>query len=720
MNFRTALLLASAAAGLPSIAMAQDDTAGVVRGPVPEWAPPLELLPVPEDATGLAYYRNQDSLIRLDDKGQSTFVTQRIKLLHPQALQIGNIELHWNPASGTPVVHALNVYRDGQVVDVLDSSSFEILRREESLDEAMLTGLLTAVLRVPDLRVGDELEFAYTLPSADPTLGSQSFGLLAMAHQPSPGRFRIGIRWADGQEPRIQLSKDLESSAVRGPDSLTVLFDEPEPIAPPRDAPQRYNWLRVIEYTDFASWKELSTRFATLFADAATLGSDSLVKAEAARIASAHATDAARAAAALKLVQQQVRYIYVGLNGGNFSPATADETWQRRYGDCKGKTVLLLALLKEMGIEAQPVLVSSTGDDDGFDARLPSPGLFDHVLVQAKVDGRSLWMDGTWPPVARASADPIIGYRWVLPLTAKGSTLEEVPRKPYALPQVMGLYEIDARDGFDEPATKTNTSISRGIAGLVQYQQFSALSADQLQTAFQTELAGSELWDTIESVKYRYDEKTQASILTIKGTGPIEWENDGSERRSLALPGGGFIPPSRLQRSRDQDRTAPYYAAPSYSCYATTVRVPESTSIDDWIFNSTFDTELFGRNYYRTMEIRQDGTIRMIRGSRQDLFEISPEQAAKDNGEIADFDNSKAVIRYWPGFMSRLEADEAGSDDSDDDGLSDVSVPASMLSKSKAATINTPRWQRETVPATYEIDWAAPDVPCLPEWILDE
>lgn len=55
---------------------------------------------------------------------------------------------------------------------------------------------------------------------------------------------------------------------------------------------------------------------------------------------------------ALDLVQQQVRYVYVGLGGGTYLPASADETWNRRYGDCKGKTALLLALLGELGIAA--------------------------------------------------------------------------------------------------------------------------------------------------------------------------------------------------------------------------------------------------------------------------------------------------------------------------------------------------------------------------------
>jgi hypothetical protein len=45
-----------------------------------------------------------------------------------------------------------------------DTQGLTFLRREDQLEAAMLDGLLTAVLRVPDLRVGDDLEIAYTVP----------------------------------------------------------------------------------------------------------------------------------------------------------------------------------------------------------------------------------------------------------------------------------------------------------------------------------------------------------------------------------------------------------------------------------------------------------------------------------------------------------------------------------------------------------------------------
>jgi hypothetical protein len=60
----------------------------------------------------------------------------------------------------------------------------------------------------------------------------------------------------------------------------------------------------------------------------------------------------------------------------------------------QGKTALLVALLKGLGIAARPVFVD-TDSGDAVARRLPAMNLFDHVLVEAQIGGRSYWLDGT-------------------------------------------------------------------------------------------------------------------------------------------------------------------------------------------------------------------------------------------------------------------------------------------------------------------------------------
>jgi hypothetical protein len=646
----------------------------VRRGPASAWVVPTELLPVPDNVSGPIFVRRQDLLIHLDDQGQTQYLGYRIKILHSNALQLGNISIVWNPAAGAPTVHAIQIYRDSEIIDVLSQTSFEILRREERLEAATLDGMLTAVLRIPDLRVGDELEVGLTTVAKDPTLGNKEAGLLLLGPSPSPGRYRLGLSWDESHKPNIKMTADMAAVAHNGNRAVDFKLDNPVLLVPPKDAPARYQWQRIVEYSDFADWAAVSRQFAPLYTKAAKLAADSSIKREAVRIAAAHAGPLDRASAALKLVQQDVRYIYVGLNGGNLSPASADETWQRRYGDCKGKTALLLALLSELGIDAEAVLVNAAGTDDGLEQRLPSPQMFDHVLVRAHIGGALYWLDGTLPPVVPPSLKPFFPLKWVLPLTAGGSSIENIIWQPAATPDEVTLYEIDARAGFEKLARITSTSIVRGIKGLQQQVQFSSLPSDQLLAAFRQQMVG-DTWQEIDDVQWRYDQKAAASVLTISGTGTVDWDDDGGGARSLALPGGGFSPPDRRVRAADQNQDIPFYTKPEYDCRVTTVRLPSLTQAKQWSSKPGYDTRIFGRSYYRAFELR-DGAIRMVRGSRIEQQEIDAAVARRDNARIGEFDNSMAWIFYDP-----------------------LRQQASVGSG-------------ENVPATYDFDWTANEVPC--------
>lgn len=211
--------------------------------------------------------------------------------------------------------------------------------------------------------------------------------------------------------------------------------------------------------------------------------------------------------------------------------------------------------------------------------------------------------------------------------------------------------------------------------GLQEEVQLSSVTPAQLLASFRQRAIG-DTWQTIDDVKWRYDEKAQASVMIISGTGTVDWDEDGGTK-SLALPGGGFNPPDKRVRAPDQDQNLPYSNKPEFDCRVTTVRLPSSTRAGQWSHKDDIDTKMFGRQYYRAFDVRQ-GVLRMVRGTRVEQKEVDAASARGDNGRIASFDNSMAWITYDP------------------DGQ------------------NTAERKGRPVPATYEIDWTADDVPCLP------
>ncbi|MBS0332283.1 MAG: DUF3857 domain-containing protein, partial [Proteobacteria bacterium] len=366
--------------------------------PPPAWVKPAPAETRQTAPAGAPYQvLLRDSQSRLGPEGDAEYEERRFKLLTPESLAAGNLRFDWDPQTEVLSIHRLAVIRDGKAIDVLASQKFTVVRREAGLEAAMLDGRLTATLQVAGLRVGDILDIATTTTSREPVLGGHIQFLKVLPPEAMAGRLRVRVSWPAGAGAVFKVTNDLPPlSPTRVGDREETVF-EADGLAPAVDtdgAPSRFRVRRILQVSGFSTWRDISALMAPLYARAATLNPDSTLKAEAARIRAATADPAQRALLALQLVQDKTRYVYVGLNSGAYQPAAADETWSRRFGDCKAKTVLLLALLTELGVPAEPVLANADGLD-GVDGALPNLGLFNHVLVHATVGGRSLWLDGT-------------------------------------------------------------------------------------------------------------------------------------------------------------------------------------------------------------------------------------------------------------------------------------------------------------------------------------
>lgn len=626
--------------------------------PPPKWvtAPPTPTDGATQEGAPvrIGYY---DFQTRTSDKGVESYTAYRLKLLTPEALAAGNVSVAWNPDAGDMTVHSLRIIRGGQTIDVLKGTQFRVVREEANFDAAVLSGILTAVLQVPGLAVGDELEFAATLRQRDPTLGDRIFGGTQLPAAGMTGAFRARLLWPGGLPLRWRGTSDLglekPQEAVGGDQVVAVELRDPPPPHFAEGAPARVNIRRLIEYTDFVDWADVSHRMLPLFETAAKLGGNSPLRAEVAKIRAVSDDPFRQMQAALKFAQDQVRYVYVGLDGGNYRPAAVDETWSRRFGDCKAKTALLLAILKELGIEAEPVLVNSRGGD-GFDQRLPNPGLFDHVLVRTKVAGKSYWLDGTRMGDADIDSPsfPDLPYHWVLPLRAGAVDLEEIPQQPPRMPQFIELTQVDARAGIDKPAKADIRQYFRGVEAFSMRASLAAMSSADADRSLKTYWRQQANWVDPDKVSWTFDTKHSVLTLKLEGSGKAEWEGEAASGRTLDIAGAGFSPPARLVRPKDQDQTAPWATDyPRFRCWATVIRLPAARSGWSWDFSSKpVDRTLAGVAYWRRAGLKA-GVMSTVMSRRTLKPEIGATEAIAMNDSLGGFDNK----------ISRVEESEGTS-----------------------------------------------------------
>src|SRR3546814_20368225 len=87
-------------------------------------------------------------------------------------------------------------------------------------------------------------------------------------------------------------------------------------------------------------------------------------------------------------------------------------------------------MLDWRGISARPALVSSVFGELLQD-RLPTLGAFDHVIVEATIDGTDYWLDGTTAGTHIEDLADVTPFGFALPLTAGGKDLAALPvRRP--------------------------------------------------------------------------------------------------------------------------------------------------------------------------------------------------------------------------------------------------------------------------------------------------
>ncbi len=93
-------------------------------------------------------------------------------------------------------------------------------------------------------------------------------------------------------------------------------------------------------------------------------------------------------------VQRNYNYTAIEVGIGGFKPRFTNQTFQKKYGDCKDLTFLYVSLLKKAGIEAFPALVD-TRSRKFFYKDFPNPGQFNHCIAYLPGIRNGIFVDST-------------------------------------------------------------------------------------------------------------------------------------------------------------------------------------------------------------------------------------------------------------------------------------------------------------------------------------
>ncbi|MBP7867285.1 MAG: DUF3857 domain-containing protein [Acidobacteria bacterium] len=399
MKARTRHLAASLLVALAALA-----PAGLrAEDKLPEWAVPLAAEsvsgydPVKHDAVCLMDY----SEAVFDDQGVMTrTVREAFRILSAEGERHGVRALSAGPNLKIREFRGWVQEPNGKVAQVKMKDTTET----QLLESSLFTEYKKRVASLPNVGKGAFVCFEYETEQRDypPFLRWSFQGDIPTRHSELVVRVPPGaeLTWKAYNIKDFQPISAAGTWVFRRKDVAALPTDEP--CLPPRRDVAEQVAVRLHLRPGFAAktWAEAADWYRGL--TSARWPVPASVNALADEICEGAADDPEKVRRLCAWVQSQVRYVSVHIGLSGMIPTPSEEVCTSKFGDCKGKSFLLMHLLRSRGIPAWPVLCSSRGDGRP-DPDFASLSDFNHCIVALKpADGATRFFDPTcetagWP-----------------------------------------------------------------------------------------------------------------------------------------------------------------------------------------------------------------------------------------------------------------------------------------------------------------------------------
>lgn len=259
-------------------------------------------------------------------------------------------------------------------------------------------------LDLPPLEPGDVVDLEWRRDDLQPSIFGNYFGLDA-PFTPDP---RLPVRESEVvvlAEPGVDLQVDLAGDDVAAAEETTVLPDgtterrwratdilprRREALEPP--AAESQPRVRATTYTD---WDAFGRWWWSLIREEIKTSEE--MRAKVAELTDGKDTPLEKLRAIYDFVVTDIRYNAWEFGVHGYQPYSAPVIFSRRFGDCKDKSILMKAMLSEVGIEARPVVIRAEGRRFEEDHSLAMIGHFNHCIayIPEQEGIPAMFLDGT-------------------------------------------------------------------------------------------------------------------------------------------------------------------------------------------------------------------------------------------------------------------------------------------------------------------------------------
>ena len=329
------------------------------------------------------------------DGSWTTTTRSTAKIFNERGREIANVHLPYNSAfEKIKILRARTIKPDGTVVDVRSSDIRDI---SPYSGYAMYSSVKMKVMIMPAIEDDCIIDYEWQVSGKKSIMPPDFWmGWYYQSQEPTVlSRFTLEVpvntRFRNTSHNTKLVPTETPSKDGK---SVTVVWEgrdfgeiNPEPYMPPLS--EICPWFELSSVND---WNEIAAWYWKLVEP--QLKATPEIRQAVADLTKDKPAQLEQAKTIFYWVEDKIRYVGLEFGAGAYEPHSAKDVFDNRYGDCKDQATLLVTMLSAVGIKAYPVLVP-VGFRGETDKRLPSPGMFDHAITVAEIDGKQVWMDTT-------------------------------------------------------------------------------------------------------------------------------------------------------------------------------------------------------------------------------------------------------------------------------------------------------------------------------------
>lgn len=537
---------------------------------------------------------------------QSTYVKTAFKILSETGVQNSSeVNVNFDPSYSQLIFHTIRIIRGNEIINKLQPSKIKVIQQEDELNRHLYNGSLSAVLFLEDVRKGDIIEYSYTIRGFNPVFKGKYAGIFETSFAVPMYNLYYKLLVPDGRTVQIKNSLTgvaYETNKVGNETSYEWKLNKVPCIHEQDRLPSWYDPYSMIMVSEYKNWKEVSDWASQLFPFNGKLspGMQNKIK----EIQASNATTEKQILAALRFVQDDVRYMGIEMGQNSHRPNSPDKIFTQRFGDCKDKSYLLCTLLRAMGVHADPVMINTTYKKTIMEW-LPFPGAFDHVTVRVLYNNRYYWFDPTIS-YQRGNIDAISypNYHCGLVISDTTSMLTSIPLQNKGMVNVKEEFNIPDMSGNARLVVKTEYTGS--FADDIR-DQFNSSSISQLKKTFREYYA--HYYEKIEADSLRYNDDDSSGKFTTTEYYSIAnlWEMEDGVKKSYFAP---FVINGVLRKPKEAKRTMPFALMyPAKYQEEVIINVPEEWKGDESLENfncSAFKLRAQYACFYRKFKLKYE------------------------------------------------------------------------------------------------------------------